>query len=338
MTTPPPASVEGDSSAAATTSASAAASAEAPRSALVRRKAHRLAALVRGFQELSRADRMRFVRENAAYLPAAVCTEMASMRVERLDYDPAEILLRAGSKSERKRLRACAKEPFTVQWVDRMVCAGEVLYDIGANVGTYSLIAAKKPSGAARVFSFEASLANVSALSDNVVLNNVAAQVTPLAVALSNRNGLGHFHLRELEAGSAKHMLGGDSVDGPTLYPQPVITYRLDDLIALLRIPPPNHIKLDVDGSEIAVLEGASGTLESSHLRSVLIEVSTELSEPVATFVEARGLALRRRIDVKSKSGAYRVWYGLFARGNQPLFPFDVSSHPALVIADSTPA
>jgi len=297
-----------------------------------RRKQPRLPAMIGDFQRLSHADRVRFLRDNLEFMPPELATKLA--RNERLDYVGAEILIHVSTKSEGKRLRACAKEPFTVQWIERMIAAGEVLYDIGANVGTYSLIAAKKPSGPATVIAFEASLANAAALSANVVLNHATAHITPLAVGLSNTTGLGHFHLRELESGSAKHSLDAESADGPTLYSQPMLMYRLDDLVELLKLPPPNHIKLDVDGGEISVLDGASRTLEVPELRSVLVEVSAELSEAVAQKVEAKGLRLRHRINVKSKSGEYRVWYGLFARAGEELFPFDISAHPALALVD----
>src|SRR5262245_51697661 len=151
---------------------------------------------------------------------------------ERLDYPDAEIFLRVISKQERERLKACAKEPFTIDWIHRWVQTGEVFYDIGANVGAYSLIAVKKANSAARMFAFEPSYANVSSLCANIVLNDAADQITPMPFALSDSNGLSVFRLRALQPGAARHTLGdAPSSEGPTLYRQPVITYRLDELI-----------------------------------------------------------------------------------------------------------
>ena len=90
--------------------------------------------------------------------------------------------------------------------------------------------------------------------------------------------------------------------------------FTLDDAIELFRLPPPHHIKLDVDGGELAVLEGASRTLASPALRSMLIEVSTSLSEAVTEVLERHGLRLDSKISVKNTAGEYAVWYGLFAR------------------------
>lgn len=278
------------------------------------KKGPRVSDLSEAFQSLPPAARVSFVRDNIEHFPADLWIRIQKPKAERLDYAPADIMLRVTSKTEWRRLRSCSKEPFTVAWIERMIDAGDVLYDIGANVGAYSLVAAKKPTGAARVFAFEASLENIAALGHNIVLNDVAADVTPLPIALSNTNGLGTFNLRRLEPGSAKHMLNGESPDGPTLYAQPVITYRLDDLIRLLNLPLPHHIKLDVDGCEMAVLEGAAQTIASPALKTMLVEVSTELSNEVTEFLEVKGLHLCWRARIRSKSGVYRVWYGLFLR------------------------
>lgn len=291
------------------------------------KKGPRVSDLSEAFQSLPPAARLSFVRDNIEHFPADLWIRIQKPKAERLDYAPADIMLRVTSKTEWRRLRSCSKEPFTVAWIERMIDGGDVLYDIGANVGAYSLVAARKPTGAARVFAFEASLENVAALGHNIVLNDVAGDVTPLPIALSNTNGLGTFNLRRLEPGSAKHMLEAESPDGPTLYAQPVITYRLDDLIRLLNLPLPHHIKLDVDGSEMAVLEGAAQTLASPALKTMLVEVSTELSAEVTQFLEAKGLRPCWRAKIRSKSGVYRVWYGLFLR--TPAGPIDLPTPPA---------
>jgi len=238
-------------------------------------------------------------------------------RPERLDYPDAEIFVRVTSRAERNRLRACAKEPFTIEWIHR-IGAGEVLYDIGANIGAYSLVAARKPGGGARVFAFEPASANWAALCANVVINSAGEQITPLPVALSNSDTLGAFSLRALEPGSARHSLGDlESKEGPALYHQPVLTFRLDDAIDRFGLPMPNHIKLDVDGGELAVLEGAQRALASSSLRSMLVEVSTELAEPVTKVLAGYGLRLQEKVNVENTAGEFRVWYGLFTRQEQ---------------------
>ena len=64
--------------------------------------------------------------------------------VVRLDFPDCDIWIRASSPAEKNwRARSCAKEPWTIEWLRGAVRPGEVLYDIGANVGTFALVAAK---------------------------------------------------------------------------------------------------------------------------------------------------------------------------------------------------
>ncbi len=265
------------------------------------------------YRSMDARDQLRFTKLTRDLLPPDVHLDV--VRTERLDYPDAEIRLRVTTRAEFNRLRACAKEPFTIEWIHRCVRPDDVFYDIGANVGAYSLVAAMKPGGGARVFSFEPSYATVAALSANIVVNGLADRMTPIPVAVSNADAMTVFGLRALEPGSARHTLGGDSSEeGPTLYRQPIMTLRLDTLVERFGLPQPNHIKLDVDGGELAVLEGAAHALASPALRSILVEVSTSLSDEITAILAGHGLRLDSKVNVKNKAGAYLVWYGLFTR------------------------
>ena len=62
-----------------------------------------------------------------------------------LDYPPVQIRLITTSDTERKwRTRSCSKEPWTIEWLEKYIGPGTVFYDIGANVGPFTLIAAKR--------------------------------------------------------------------------------------------------------------------------------------------------------------------------------------------------
>jgi FkbM family methyltransferase len=273
-------------------------------------------ALVQRFRELGEVDRRGFLQGAVdAFPPDAFIDVHQAAPPRKLDYEHADILMRVTTKGEQVRLRGCAKEPFTIEWIHRRIRPGDVLYDIGANVGVYSLVAAKKPGGGARVVSFEASYATVGSLCANIVLNQLAGQIMPLPIALSDATGMNVFSLRDLKAGAARHALGYDPPeDGPTLYQQPVLMFTLDDVIEMFQLPLPNHIKLDVDGGELAVLRGAVRTLRSPSLHSMLVEVSTTQSGEVTELLAGHGLRLDSKIAVTNKAGDQAVWYGLFAR------------------------
>ena len=284
----------------------------------------RVEAIARAFCALGSAKRRGFLSLIQDFIPPPAYIDLvAAAPPRRLLYDRADIYMHVASKREAFRLRACAKEPFTVQWIHDHVRAGDVLYDIGANVGAYSLVAAMTPGGGARVVAFEPSYATFASMCANVMLNKLDKQVTPLPIALSDQTAMNVFNLRDLEPGSARHVLGRDAPDSdePTLHEQAVMTFRLDDLVDTFDLPLPNHIKMDVDGGELEVLAGGSKTLATPSLRSMLIEVSMSLSDAVVRSLEAHGLHLASKYIVQGKSGEYGVWYGLFLRDGRAAAP-----------------
>jgi FkbM family methyltransferase len=236
-----------------------------------------------------------------ALLPSrlrAIVAERAPM-VRPLDYGPTRVLLHVDSELEyRVRLRSASKEPDTVRWIEEAFGDGDVFYDIGANVGAYSLIAASR-FPALRVVAFEPSALNFGQLVRNVALNGCGDRVMPLAVALADSTRLDTFNYQNLTRGGALHTIGrAVSEEGRAFAPalrQRVRIHRLDDVVEMFDLPAPTHIKVDVDGAEPLVLRGAGDTLRHPMLRTVLVE--TNLEGPVRHEVEAvltaAGLKLR---------------------------------------------
>jgi FkbM family methyltransferase len=221
--------------------------------------------------------------------------------VERLDYARSDIFLHVDSELEHSlRLRSCEKEPDTVEWIETFVKQGDVLYDVGANVGAYSLVAAKFHGGRVRAYAFEPAFVNFTQLCRNVFLNGCEGVVVPLQLALSDETKLDGFNYRSLIPGAALHTFG-EAVDdeGKVFEPefrQPVLSYRVDDLTEQFRLPEPNHMKIDVDGIELAVLRGADRVLRGRALRSIIVEVRQDYNgESVAEFLKERGFSLHSK-------------------------------------------
>lgn len=200
-------------------------------------------------------------------------------RINRLDYLQEEIFLVANSEVEVGRAYACAKEPETVKWIETFVRPGEVMYDVGANVGAYSFIAYKVAKGDIKIFAFEPGYMTFPSLVQNIGLNKAQDNICALPVALSNETGIVVLNYSSLDSGSASHLLGSTTEEVaaretiPPVFKQPVLTYCLDELVKQFALPIPNHIKIDVDGTEYCVLDGAREILASSQLRTVLVEV-----------------------------------------------------------------
>lgn len=167
------------------------------------------------------------------------------------------------------------KEPDTIQWL-RNMSPGEVLFDIGANMGQYSLLAAQH---GIRVHAFEPESQNFALLIRNIILNNLSDLITAWPVALSDHISLDILHLSSLIAGGSCHAYG-DSIDfkgQPHAFPhqQGSVSTTLDHFTA--KYGPPTHIKIDVDGFEHLVIKGGGVTL--SKARSVLIEINTNYAD-----------------------------------------------------------
>jgi FkbM family methyltransferase len=227
--------------------------------------------------------------------------------IGRLDYQGAELLVGVTSRAELlSRLRPAAKEPWTVAWIERSLRAGDVIWDVGANVGAYSLIAASLGREAARIVAVEPAYANYAALCDNVQMNRVEDVIVPLPILLGDRTGLTSLGYRDTGAGAAEHWIGGTGL--------PAISYRFDDLISELGVPPPTLLKIDVDGAEQAVLAGAPRTLARTELRSVLAEIDRTGGDGVASTLAEHGLELVARVDERDGQRLAHVWYGIFER------------------------
>jgi FkbM family methyltransferase len=219
-----------------------------------------------------------------------------------MDYERRDIFLNVDSDFEyRVRLHSCKKEPDTVQWIETFFKEGDVFYDIGANVGAYSLVAAKCFEGKVKVYAFEPAFLNFTQLCKNVLLNGSQESVVPLPIALSDKTHIANFNYRNLIPGGAVHVLGEPvDTEGNVFTPvarQPVLSYRVDDLIKHFGVRIPNHIKIDVDGTEFAVLKGMDETLNDPSVRTILLEVNASSGNEgeITGFLAKKGFAVNSK-------------------------------------------
>lgn len=186
------------------------------------------------------------------------------------------------------------KEPETINWIDTFK-KGEVFFDIGANIGLYSIYAAKK---GVNVVAFEPESQNYALLNKNVYLNKCDDTVICLNIALSDRNYLDYLYIPVFQEGGALNCFG-ETIDweykkfNPD-YRQGVVSYSLDSFLSQHLTYFPTHIKIDVDGIEPKIIKGAEKTLKDSRLRSLSIEINEALSDHmgVVDMVKAKGFSL----------------------------------------------
>lgn len=231
--------------------------------------------------------------------------------VAELDYPGARIRVHVDSPSVvRLRLRAVDKEPWTVEWLEQRLGPGDAFYDVGANVGVYSLIAASICSDA-RVVAIEPAPANYEALCRNLALNGATHAVIPLPVGLMEATHLGALEIADPASGAAEHVLDGA---GTSALRVAVLAYSLDDLVEAFGLPSPTLLKIDVDGGEDAVLAGATATLRDPRLRSLIVEIDERKTEPVLAFLGRSGFRMTSRVDERAGQPLPGVWYGVFER------------------------
>lgn len=163
-------------------------------------------------------------------------------------------------------------EPETRFWIENYVKPNEVLWDIGANVGIFSVYAAMETG--VKVYGFEPSSLNFALLSEHLALNEMSDKITILPIAFSDKQGIETLYFKSSEQGAACNGLGGAETqfgEYKAEFQHAAISYTVDGFIKTFDIPAPDHIKLDVDGIEALILKGAQETLKK--VKSLIVEL-----------------------------------------------------------------
>jgi FkbM family methyltransferase len=129
---------------------------------------------------------------------------------------------------------------------------GDVFYDVGANVGFFSLIAARAVGPAGCVYAFEPVPENAATIKRNVELNGLnVVDTLPFAVGAASREAT---LLLARHIGGAALASAGEPPDMRGAITVTVV--GLDDIVAERRLRPPSIVKIDVEGGELDVLRG----------------------------------------------------------------------------------
>ena len=222
----------------------------------------------------------------------------------KIDFTDRGILIKFSNKNSLVRLESCKKEEGTVEWIkdfskDKKI----VFYDIGANVGAYSLIAAHYVCNDSKVYSFEPVSSNFTELCENIHINNFNNKIIPFNIALSNNDGIDEFHLHQYSSGSAMHV-GLDKRLTSLQNKSDLVNnkfylnkLKLDSFINNKSFLLPNYIKIDVDGHEFEILKGAVKTLKNPNCRSIIFEIdeNDEITKEINDLVDTLNFKLSRK-------------------------------------------
>ena len=159
---------------------------------------------------------------------------------------------------------------------------GGVFYDVGANLGFFSLLAARFAGhDPGWVYAFEAAPQNASAIRRNAQLNGVE-NITVIDKAVSSKAGRGQLQVVDDQSWSKLAEYGRHPNTEEVIEVELV---ALDDLVLGGEIRPPTVVKIDVEGAELAVIEGMRETIEK-HQPAIICELH-DTHRPFATAMRA---------------------------------------------------
>lgn len=202
------------------------------------------------------------------------------------------------------------KEPETLEWIENII-PGSVIWDIGANVGLYSIYASKLNKG--KVYAFEPSVFNLEILARNIYINNLQNSITIIPIPMSNMIDENLFQMTSTQWGGALSTFGAsiDQNGNPIkdIFEYKILGTSIDEMLKTFQLKNPDYIKIDVDGIEHLILAGASEVLLK--VRSVLIEIDDnfiEQTEKSKILLEKAGLVLFKKCKIDSTS-QYNQWW-----------------------------
>lgn len=164
-------------------------------------------------------------------------------------------------------------EPDLQATAAQIIKPGMVVYDVGANIGYISLMAARLVGEGGKVFSFEALPANIARLNQNLALNAMRERVRVVHAAVVDKAGEVSFLTHASgamgkalgSAGRAEHYAQSIKVQG----------IALDEFVFSQGNPPPAVIKMDIEGGEGMALAGMPRLLKEAR-PALLIELHGE--------------------------------------------------------------
>jgi FkbM family methyltransferase len=207
-----------------------------------------------------------------------------------------------------RAMNVMTKEPDMIDWINQFP-DGSVFWDVGANVGVFSLYAGLKPK--TTILAFEPGGGNYDVLCRNIQINSLS-NVKAYCLAFSRDSRLGVLNMASSAVGTALNQFGdaGDmsryAERSTQNVVQGMIGFNMDDFIARFDPPFPSHLKIDVDGIEWPILQGAEKTLRDPRLRSLVAELTISDKEEYAltlAFLDECGFILASKGEIQTAAG-----------------------------------
>ena len=198
------------------------------------------------------------------------------------------------------------EEPLMITWI-RSMHRDDVVLDVGANVGIYTIPIAKRVQ---TVYACELDPLNIAILKENMFLNAVTENVVVLPFACGDSAKIVDVKFRDLAYGDALQLIeGGDPQNtrlGHQNHSSKVVQFSLDDIFVKLDLARPNKVKIDVDGNEITVLQGMKDLIRGAN--EVYFEDSlSDSCRVVVAFLLDSGFKKHESVNMFSKNNLDQI-------------------------------
>ena len=198
------------------------------------------------------------------------------------------------------------EEPLMITWI-RSMHRDDVVLDVGANVGIYTIPIAKRVQ---TVYACELDPLNIAILKENMFLNGVTEHVVVLPFACGDSAKIVDVKFRDLAYGDALQLIeGGDPQNtrlGHQNHSSKVVQFSLDDIFVKLDLARPNKVKIDVDGNELTVLQGMKDLIRGAN--EVYFEDSlSDSCREVVQFLLSTGFEKYQSVEMFSKNNKNQI-------------------------------
>ena len=182
-------------------------------------------------------------------------------------HGPLSVVLLGSSGG--RAMTMLTRQPATIAWIDAFQ-PNSVFWDVGANIGVYTLYAALR--GDTSVVAFEPAAVNYFLLAANCEANKFDSRVQCLLVGLGRERSIARLEVSQFAAGKSFSFLGKEQ---PYQGRQAALVLSMDQLIEDYGMACPNYIKIDVPGISEDVINGGERMLRRPELREIHIELTT---------------------------------------------------------------
>lgn len=215
------------------------------------------------------ADRVRFKTKSG--LISKIQKDLSGQVETR--HGPLKILSHRGKNMAAAVSGFQTDEPEMLAWIDSFK-PGETFWDIGANIGLFTMYAAQRKD--LTILAFEPNGLNFGITIEHLILNKLDQYAQCFCIAFAQKTEIGHLVCSDSEVGQAGNNLveeDGTSITkkNANTFRQAVPVFSIDDYVRIFNLSIPDHVKLDVDGLEHIILRGGAQTL--SGIKSLMIEI-----------------------------------------------------------------